>query len=553
MRVALFVLIASLIGSQVFSDTRSSGALKTEIKDQVFRATLKDGFHFNDKAPNALVLDNQTLKPTKLANHEAEFSNLPKSWGKGRASLYVCDDAVTFCESQVIDLKGTGGASAKSPSSSNPHKGSINRYGFIEDDFNKALSLAKKKNQLVLVDFSARWCPGCLRLESETLETKDFKNLTKEFVKLRLDVDRFENIVLSEKFNVKGIPTLLVLNSAQEEVDRIVDYQPPVILNRFFSTVAADPLSIRELTERAKTKDPMIVEKLAKRLVASGRYKESLPYFSQIQPTPPEFLYAKVETASAEHKADPAKKAQYIQVLQDAIRAEPTSSRSISWRTELVGLLDDKVEKKKIMNEGVKLADTLLADSEKLKDAMKTDQVGEFTNFEPLMIAMNRADLIESSEADAPDVSQAWLKAADVGRNLKISPKQTGPALRQLIVLIQARLFDEADGLVQKLLKLSPGNPELQRRRLKILIGLKKYPEAIRLGEVTLKKSFDRNEFWVAESLAKAYVESKKYKEAQILLDRYLNRNDIEWSNIKSVYKGMKELRSQIPSETSGT
>ena len=46
-----------------------------------------------------------------------------------------------------------------------------------------------------------------------------------DFVKVKVDVDRFENSVLAEKFMVKGIPSLVVITPAQEEVSRALRAQ----------------------------------------------------------------------------------------------------------------------------------------------------------------------------------------------------------------------------------------------------------------------------------------------------------------------------------------
>ena len=105
----------------------------------------------------------------------------------------------------------------------------------------------------MLVDFGARWCPSCVRLEDEIFGTTRFKNMTKDFVKVKIDVDRFENTVVSEKYSVKGIPTLLVVNSDAQEISRMVDFQTLDVWNSFFSSIKADPLSLSKLKERAKS------------------------------------------------------------------------------------------------------------------------------------------------------------------------------------------------------------------------------------------------------------------------------------------------------------
>lgn len=543
---AVLIQLLATLQFALAADSRTEGVLTTELKERVFRATLKDGYHFNEKAPNSVRVDDKVLKPAKLAAREAVFTSLPVTWSKGHAALYVCDDAITFCEPRFIELKGTGAVTASAPVSTNAHKGKINSHGFIEDDFSKALAVAAKSQKLVLIDFSARWCPGCLRFENETFDTKDFKRLTKDYVKLKIDVDRFENNVLSEKFNVKAIPTLLVVNGAQDEVDRLVDFQPNDVLERFFAAIKSDPTTIAELKSKAAMNDPAILTKLGQRLVMANRFDDALAPLAQVKPVPPEYWSALVGSARAAHKADASTKPKLIQALKDAIAAESATSRSIGWRNELAGLIDDKNQVVKLRAEGLAVADGLLADPAKLKDGVKTDLVGEFTGYEPLMVAMARADLVESTGTSSAESAAAWNLAADKAQALKIQASRTGPALRAVIILTKAERYEEANKILGEMLKRDPGSPELLRRRLRALVGLKKFPEAVSIGERVLKSSYGRNEFWVAEVLAKAYIGAKQNVKAQTLIDTYLGRSDIEWSNLQSSRKTLETLKAQL-------
>ncbi len=539
--------VASHASAFAAGQFRTENALKTNLNGPTFTGTLTEGFHFNEKAPNSLVLDGKTLKPTRLESRKVEFTGLPPKWSAGRAALYVCDDAVTFCEPRMIELKGATSANKKAEKiSSSRSKGKVNKHGFIEDDLNRALELARKQKQPVLIDFSARWCPGCIRLEGEIFDQPAFKKMTRGIVKLKIDVDRFENNVLSEKYKVKGIPTLLVINADQEEVDRLYDYQPLPTLEQFFKSVQENPASLRELTEKVKGKDPTIMRLLGVRLLGAGRYQESVELLSQVQPTPVELLNARVKAAAAKFSDDPKTKDDYVKVLREAIQAEPSSTRSIAWRQDLVARLDDKAEIAKVSREGVAVADVLLKDHTKIPEAVKGDLVGEFTGYEPLLIATNRAVLVESSQPPKDEELQAWQKAADIGRDLKIPASKTGPSMRYLITLFEAERFAEADALTRELLKREPGNPELQRRQLRALLGLKNYSEAIKVGEAAIKNSYGRNEYWVAESLAKAYIGANRKDEARALIDRYLGRADADWSNMKSSRQSLEQMKAAL-------
>ncbi len=527
-------------------EQKSKGALSHSPLTAVFKADLKDGFHFNEKAPNKLTVDNKSFKPTQISARTLEFSQLPKMKKDAKASLFVCDDGLTTCEMHAIDLgkKKISPVAASSPRS--PDFGKINEHGFIVDDLQSALNLGQKQERLILVDFSARWCPSCVRLEGEIFTLPEFKKLTENYVKVKIDTDRFENTVVAEKFKIVGIPTLLVINSNQQEIDRILDYQPMTQIRDFLAAIKEDSTPIAELMQKSSTAGEATLLTLGRRLLASGRTQDSVDLFSKLKSRPNEYWEAKIALAAENSQKSPLKTEDQIQVLREALAAEGESSRSINWRRDLVALLEkNPTEQKKLVAEGVTLADSLLSDRDKLMNAIKTERVGEFTDFEPLMIAMARADLIETGEngKDNQATTAAWLKAANAGTLLNIDADHEGTAVRYLIVLSKAKLWSEANSLALSLLAKNPKNVDIQRRRLKMLMELKKFDEAILVGNQVLKQSYGRNEFWVAESLAKSYLAAKKNKEARALVERYLSRNEIDWSNLESSKKKLLELK----------
>lgn len=543
------ILIVTMFSTAAFAAApRTKEALKTEIKEGEVIATLNEGFHFNEKAPNTVTVDDKSMKPTRISARETAFSGLPEKYTTAKAALYICDDAVTFCEIQFVDLKGKSAKnSAKAMGSKN--RGKVNKHGFIEDDFNKALAEAKKKNQPLLVDFSARWCPGCLRLEKEMFPTKEFKALTKDYVKVKIDTDRFENGVLSEKYGVRAIPTLLVINAAQDEIDRVIDFQPIEVLEPFFKEITANPMTIKELTTKAEGGDQPTALRLGKRLLAAGRAEASLNYLGKVQLPPPELIDAQIQAASQRAASDKNEDKQLEKLLRQAIKDEPASVRSLSWRGDLLVKTKDAKEKLKIKDEGLAVAEALLASPEKLKAGMVGITAGEFTGFEPMMIIDYKVDLISESGAPTDEIEAELKKSARTGLDLKIPAEKVGPNIRLLTLLLMAKMYDDADKLSTKLMKVDRNNPELQRRRLNVLVKMKKYNEAIVLGRKVVKNSYGRNEFWAAELLAKAYVESERLREAQVFIDSYLARNEIDWPKMAMSRQALEDLRKKLPKE----
>jgi thioredoxin-like negative regulator of GroEL len=515
---------------------KSADAITTNSSQTSFVGELKQGFHFNDKAPNAVVVDGKEIKPKTISARKIEFP-LPTKFSEGKASLYVCDDAVTVCEIHHVDLKGNSTAKPTAEAKTLP-KGKL-VHGFIQDDLQTAIKMAAEKKQLVMIDFSARWCPGCVRYEKEIFPTKEFAQLTKDFVKVKIDVDKFENNATSEKYKIVGIPTLVIINGDEAEVDRLVDFVPMEKLKPFINSVMADPTPMAQLLLQKDTKDPAMRLKIGKKLFASGQYGASLDFLGTINPPPPEFQYARILQAEENFKKDEKTKDKYIEVLRSAIAADGESSRALGWRKELADLLGENSETKKIAEEGIKIANDLLNDPAKLKKAVETDYVGDFLGNEKLFVAIYKADLESILKPKSPE---PWEEAAKIGEASHISPDKTAPAMRYLSVLRQAKRYANAEKWVNKIIAHDPKNEDLKRRKMEILNSQEKFKDAANLGEKIINDAVGRNQFWVAEGLAKAYIGMKQKDSAKKVLTAYLSRPEIQTDEMKSSRKKMEDL-----------
>ncbi len=519
---------------------RSASALSGALQQEIYTAVLKPGFHFNDKAPNQVTVDGKAVRPSKLEPQKILFQ-LPKSMKEAQAILYVCDDQITFCETHHMAIKGTGAEA--SPIATTKSKSAMDEHGFYNGGLEKAFALAKEKNQLVLLDFTAIWCPGCVRNKSEIFSKPEFKKISKDVVKVKIDVDLYENFAVTEKYKIKGIPTLILLNGDDQEIDRLVDFQTMEKLKSFITSAQKDPTPVQDWMKLDATADSSQQLKAGRRLLAAGKTNESIPFLARVQPTPPELLLATVTAAQeAYEKDEKGQKENYLKVLREALKEEPDSTRSIVWRTELVKLVPKTEEAKTIVAAGVQLSDEWIQDEAKLKKAIATDSIGEFAGFEKWVVAINKADLLEAAEAPEEEQIKAISEAADFGIAYKIPVTRKGPALRQLVMLVSSKRWTEAENYANKLLKADPGNTDVQRRMVKILTSEKKYTEAIKLAEKLMPKVEGRNEFWLAEGLAKAYIAAEKKSEAKKLLTAYLARPEMQAEKMKSSKKTMEDL-----------
>ena len=79
----------------------------------------------------------------------------------------------------------------------------------------------------VVIDLWAAWCGPCRTLEPVIAELADEMAGRLRFAKLNVD----ENPATASRFNVRSIPTLLVLKGGKE-IDRIVGAQPKAEIAR---------------------------------------------------------------------------------------------------------------------------------------------------------------------------------------------------------------------------------------------------------------------------------------------------------------------------------
>lgn len=103
----------------------------------------------------------------------------------------------------------------------------------------KALAAAKEQKKPMMIDFTADWCGSCKRLARETFEEDKVRAELDRFVLLKLDATDDEDpkvIDANKRYNVVGLPTLILFDSEGKEVKRFTDFVPP---NDFLPAVQA--------------------------------------------------------------------------------------------------------------------------------------------------------------------------------------------------------------------------------------------------------------------------------------------------------------------------
>jgi thiol:disulfide interchange protein len=116
------------------------------------------------------------------------------------------------------------------------------------ESYEKGLAEAKSQNKIAVIDFFRDGCGWCAEMDRKTFRDPAVVRLSKEFVMVKVDgsKERFAAI----RHEVRGYPTVLVLDADGREVTRIVGYRRPADLAADLKEVLAKAKSTKETASR---------------------------------------------------------------------------------------------------------------------------------------------------------------------------------------------------------------------------------------------------------------------------------------------------------------
>jgi thiol:disulfide interchange protein DsbD len=82
-------------------------------------------------------------------------------------------------------------------------------------------------NQPILIDFYADWCIPCKELDALTFSDQRVIDKTKSFMNLKVDMTKTmsdETERIRNKFNIVGMPTVLLIDSKGKEIKRLTGF-----------------------------------------------------------------------------------------------------------------------------------------------------------------------------------------------------------------------------------------------------------------------------------------------------------------------------------------
>ncbi|MCW8848639.1 MAG: protein-disulfide reductase DsbD [Melioribacteraceae bacterium] len=94
---------------------------------------------------------------------------------------------------------------------------------YTDEVYESAIS----SNNKIIIDFYADWCIPCKELDALTFSNDEVIKRAKNFISIKVDMTKTmsdQTEIIRNKFSIRGMPTVLIINSKGEEVERITGF-----------------------------------------------------------------------------------------------------------------------------------------------------------------------------------------------------------------------------------------------------------------------------------------------------------------------------------------
>ncbi len=133
--------------------------------------------------------------------------------------------------------------------------------------YDEGLVKAKKEGKHLFVDFTAKWCGWCKKMDKTTfVEPEIVKMLNNHFVAVRvwgdsnkeLDIEGYkitEKNLASKDYKVRGYPTFWFLDPAGTKLGAVSGYQPATSLKNYLEFVKDKKYEEKNETDKSEDSD----------------------------------------------------------------------------------------------------------------------------------------------------------------------------------------------------------------------------------------------------------------------------------------------------------
>ncbi len=116
----------------------------------------------------------------------------------------------------------------------NPGEGIL----FFSGTWEQAIQKSAEDHKPIFLDVSASWCGPCKMLKRTTFPDKKVgEYFNANFINMEVDGDSSEGRFLAAKYNVRGYPTLMIIDGQGKVITATAGYHSPAELLQFGQTV----------------------------------------------------------------------------------------------------------------------------------------------------------------------------------------------------------------------------------------------------------------------------------------------------------------------------
>src|SRR5256885_5882667 len=148
-----------------------------------------------------------------------------------------------------------------------------------ERDYDRAIQRAAAEKKLIIADMFTDWCVLCKKMDAETFADADLnKKMANKYVWLKLNTETEDaGIRLQKDFAILTYPTILVLDSEGEEIDRIGAFQPALQFQQTVESFFNSPDSLASLRKAIQEQPNSVSPRyaLAEKLLGRNHYPQS--------------------------------------------------------------------------------------------------------------------------------------------------------------------------------------------------------------------------------------------------------------------------------------
>lgn len=498
------------------------------------------GHHFNLKAPMKMdAPPRKAIKPASATEHEIRFEviNARRKKFSFKVTLYVCDDANSYCVKQEKNLEWTGVEIREhTPTDTSPltenetptralnskrSSAYPGRFGFYINAPAAAFEAAKKNGKPLLVDFFGIWCPPCNALDEEVYPSESFTQAKKDFVLLKLDADDPVSWDLKSRYKVGGYPTVVFASADGDEISRLVGFYPEKEFTAAMRSAFVNrAYPFAKLIAKADAGVAEAAGRLGIILLERREWAEAVRRLKKTIVTPASraaLRRAEIGLLESQVKIKAERPEMLVALLEQTAKEFPGSLLALDANqksSEIHAELKETEKRRQALRAALATARTLLDGLDSKNRKLAGSDVADVDLWS--MIAGFHEDLGDTEQARAAYRSAARLYKA----HAKTPALKNSRAIHLELAwcLWKSGETGEANAIYERFEKLYPGEFTFHYANANMRFKLKDFDAARAKAETALKHAYGDNRLRSVELLAKILAASGKKAEALELL-----------------------------------